>query len=139
MFKGGSRIWLVLPVLILGGLLWSCAPGRFIPPRNRVTIGGTQVVPGFTPDTVRAIPGDYILWPNPFGVTVSVELMDAPLRPARQRIPAGGTGKVQVLPDADEGVYKYNVVVTSRNDTIVVVDPHIDVGERRDGRGDSGG
>jgi len=130
MLKTVSRIWLVLPILVLSGFLWSCAPGRFIPPRNPVTIGGTQVAPGFTPDTVFARRGDYILWPNPFGVTVSVELMGAPLRPARQIIPAGGTGKVQVLLNAADSVHKYNVVVTSGNDTIVIVDPYIGVEER---------
>jgi hypothetical protein len=49
------------------------------------------------------------------------------MRPIRQRIPAGGTGKVQVLPNAELGLYKYNVVLTAGRDTLDVVDPHIDV------------
>ena len=118
-------------VLVLVGFLASCAPQRVVPPRNPVVIGGAVISPGFTPDTVRARQGDYILWANPFDVTVSVELRGAPMRPARQIIPVGGTGKVQVLPNAELALYKYNVVLTSGKDTIIVVDPYIDVKPKR--------
>lgn len=128
MLKSVFRIWPV--VLVLVGVLGSCAPQRVVPPRNPVVIGGAVGSPSFAPDTVVARRGDYLLWPNPFDVTVSVELRGAPMRPARQIIPVGGTGKVQVLPNAEPGIYKYNVVLTSGNDTILVVDPYIDVEEK---------
>ncbi len=126
MSKSGSRFWLVLSVLILAvvvGSCWKPPPPAQVP----VAIGGGVGSLTFTPDTVRARRGDFLTWPNSLDVTVSVELRGAPMRPIRQRIPAGGTGKVQVLPNAELGLYKYNVVLTAGRDTLDVVDPHIDV------------
>jgi plastocyanin len=131
MLKRVARFWPVVAVVVLIGTLGSSMPQSVNPSNAFVTVrrvGDTLV---FEPDTVKVRQGDFILWRNDFVETLLVELGTAPMRPGRQRIPARGTGRIQVLLDADTTVYKYTAFLTVGNDTIIVVDPYIDVEPRK--------
>lgn len=99
------------------------------PETHEVLLPASIDDPSLPDHRISVRPLDFIEWPNPYRGTLIIDLEDVPVRPHRQIIPPGGTGRVMVWADAREGEYKYNLTLVRESGPTTTVDPYIDVEE----------